>query len=111
MMTGSTTQVAGTQTTTVLFSTSGTIETQSQYYAATQLSTVTSITTSINWVVLDPVVELGLATVLLISSLIIGINVVKRSPKRGVVSCPSCGFKNSYPGKYCVGCGASLKKT
>ncbi len=111
IITESTTQVPNTQTTTVLFSTSGTIETQSQYYAATQLSTVTSTTTSITWVVVDPTVELGLAAILLIASLFIGVNVIKRSPKRGAVLCPSCGFKNSYPGKYCVGCGEPLKRT
>jgi hypothetical protein len=110
-MMGSTTQLAGTQTTTVLFSTSSTMETQSQYYAATQLSTVTSTTTSTSVSVADPLVELGLAATLLISSLVIGVNVIKQSPKRGVVSCPSCGFKNSYSGKYCVGCGESLKRT
>ncbi len=111
IVTGSTTQLAGTQTTVVLSSTSSTIQTQSQYYAATQLSTLTSATTSTSVSVADPLVELGLAATLLLSSLVIGVNVIKQSPKRGVISCPSCGFKNSHPGKYCVGCGEPLKGT
>jgi List-Bact-rpt repeat protein len=111
IITESTTQLIGTQTTTVLYSTSNTIDTQSQYYAATQLSIVTSTTTSTTVNLPDPLVELGLAATILVSTLVIGANVIKQFPKRGVISCSSCGFKNSHPGKYCLGCGEPLKRT
>jgi hypothetical protein len=58
----------------------------------------------------DPLLELSLAAVILISSLIIGVNVIKQSSRHGIVTCASCGLKNSTPGKYCVGCGEPLKR-
>jgi hypothetical protein len=58
----------------------------------------------------DPLLELGLAAIILISSLIIGINMIKQAPRGGVVTCANCGFKNSTPGKYCAGCGELLKR-
>ena len=110
MITESTTELSGTSTTTALYSTSSTINTQSQLYAVTQLSIVTSATTSTVVNVADPLVEVGLAATLLISLLVIGVNVIKHAPRHGVVACSKCGFKNSNPGKYCVGCGEPLKR-
>ena len=108
--TQSTTQLSGTQTTIVVSSTGSTTTTQTQNYEATQFSTLTTTTASTVTSISDPLLELGLAAVILISSLIIGVNVVKQSPRHGVVTCASCGFKNSTPGKYCVGCGEPLKR-
>lgn len=111
IITESTTQLSGIQITTVFYSTSNTIYTQSQSYAATQLSTVTSTDTSTIVNLPDPLVELGLAATIFVSTLVIGVSVIKIFPRRGVVSCSSCGFKNLHPGKYCLGCGEPLKKT
>jgi hypothetical protein len=108
--TQSTTQLSATQTTIMLYSTSSTTNTQTQNYAATQFLTLTTITASTIMSVPDPLLELGLAAIILISSLVIGFNVIKQFPRRRVVTCASCGFKNSTPGKYCVGCGEPLKR-
>ena len=110
MTTQSTTQLSGTQTTIVLYSTGSTTNTQTRNYATTQFLTLTTTTASTIMSLPDPLLELGLAAVILISSLIIGVNVIKQSPRHGVVTCASCGFKNSAPGKYCVGCGEPLKR-
>ena len=108
--TQSTTQLSGTRTTIVLYSTVSTTNTQTQNYAATQFLTLTTTTTSTIMSLPDPLLELSLAAVILISSLIIGVNVIKQSPRHGIVTCASCGLKNSTPGKYCVGCGEPLKR-
>jgi hypothetical protein len=108
--TQSTTQLSGTQTTIVLYSTGGTTNTQTQNYAATQFLTLTTTTASTIMSLPDPLLELSLAAVILISSLIIGVNVIKQSPRHGIVTCASCGLKNSTSGKYCVGCGELLKR-
>jgi hypothetical protein len=106
----STIQVSGTQTTTVVYSTVSTTNTQTQNYATTQFLTLTTTAASTVMSVPHPLLELGLAAIILISSLIIGVNVVKRSPRHGIVTCANCGFQNSTPGKYCVGCGEPLKR-
>ncbi len=111
IITESTTQLSGTQTTTTLYSTGSTINTQTQYYAITQLSTFTSTTTSTSLNVPDPLVELALAAIILVSSAVIGVSLIKQFPRRGIISCSNCGFKNSHPGKYCLGCGEPLKRT
>ena len=108
--TQSITQLSRTQITTVLYSTGSTTNTQTQNYVTTQFLTFTTTTGSTIMSVPDPLLELGLAAIILISSLIIGINVIKQSPRCGIVMCASCGFKNSTPGKYCVGCGELLKR-
>jgi len=108
--TQSTTQLSGTQTTITLYSTGSTTTTQTQNYATTQLLTLTTTTASTIMNVPDPLLEVGLAAVILISSIIIGVNVIRQSPRHRAVTCASCGFKNSTPGKYCVGCGEPLKR-
>jgi hypothetical protein len=109
MTTQSTTQLSGTQTTTTVSSTISTTDTQTQFSVATQLSTFITNTSSVATNLQDPFLELGLAAIILFSSLVIGFNAIKRFPPRGVITCARCGVKNSSPRKYCVGCGRPLK--
>lgn len=71
------------------------------------LTTSTNVITNIE----NPPLELGLASILAILALVLGINLVRRSrPGKGII-CSNCGFKNPFTATtFCVRCGESLKR-
>jgi len=106
--TQSTIQLSGTQTTQA-YSTVLILITQTQNLVTTQLSTFKTTSTIVTTMLGDPPLEIGLAVIILLSALLIGVNVLKQFPRRPVISCAHCGFKNSSARKYCVSCGEPLK--
>jgi hypothetical protein len=109
MSTLSVTQTGGTQTGT-LYSTSSVTTTQTQSNLVTQFWTLNTTTTSATMALVHPALEFVVAGAMLFSLLVIGINVVRRSPRGGSIVCARCGFKNSSGTKFCVGCGEPLKR-
>ena len=107
--TQSVTQIRGTET-TMISSTLGITATQTQAHLVTEFMTLSTTETSVASSLEDPSLELALAAIILLSVTMIGINAIRRSPRRGTTVCPHCGFKNSSSMKYCVGCGEPMKR-
>jgi hypothetical protein len=101
-------QVGGAETTT-LYSTANAIAGQTQTYISTQSTTLSTSTTSVVTNVENPVLELSLAAIILLSVAMIAISAVRRSASRATNVCPRCGVENSST-KYCVSCGEPLKR-
>ena len=101
-------QTGSTQTSTA-YSTTGLITTETESALITQLWTASITTTSVATTLGNPNLELTLAAVILFSILMIGISLIRRSPRRGYVTCTKCGAKNEARMKFCVNCGQSLK--
>ena len=101
----------GTTETTTIFSTSSGSVTQAQTNLVSQISNVTTNATAVTTALENPALELALASILLLSLMMIGINLVRRSGHRGSVLCSHCGFNNTYARKYCTNCGEPLKGT
>jgi hypothetical protein len=103
--------VMGTTETSTIFSTSSSAVTQTQTSLLTQTLDVTSSASSVTTVLENPLLELALACVILISLLTMGVNLIRRSGRRGAVLCSHCGFNNSSARKYCENCGQLLRGT
>ena len=101
-------QTGSTETSTS-YSTTGLVTTETESALLTQLWTVSTTSTSFATSLEDPGLEVTLAAVILFSILMIGISLIRRSPRRGFVTCAKCGAKNEASMKFCVSCGQSLK--
>ena len=105
----SVTQTGSTQT-TIAYSTSTAAETQTQLSSITEVSTLTATVALVATALQNPTLEFSLGAIILLSLMVLVIGIVRRSPRRGSVSCPNCGFRNSGRSKFCVGCGQSLRR-
>jgi len=103
-----TTQI-GSGVTTVVTSTTVAYTSQTQANVLTWFTTLSTSVTSVVTNVEDPVLELSLAAIILLSVAMIAIGAIWRSPRRGTIMCTHCGAKNSFT-KYCVSCGEPLKR-
>jgi hypothetical protein len=103
------TQTGGTQTAT-LYSTSSVTTTQTQSNLLTQFWTLSTTETSVTTALAHPALEFAVAGVILFSLIVIGVNVIRRSPRGGSIVCTHCGVNNSSSTKFCVGCGEPLKR-
>jgi hypothetical protein len=103
------TQTGGTQTAT-LYSTSSVTTTQTQSNLLTQFWTLSTTETSVTTALARPALEFAVAGVILFSLIVIGVNVIRRSPRGGSIVCARCGVRNSSGRKFCVGCGEPLKR-
>jgi hypothetical protein len=93
-----------------VYSTSGATATETQSQPSTQFTTLSTSITSVAMSLADPPLELGLAALILISVAIIGINLIRHSPRGGTIVCRRCGVENSSGAKYCVSCGEPVKR-
>jgi len=103
--------IIGMTVTSTIFSTSSSAVTQTQTNLLTQTSNVTTGATSVTMALENPLLELALACVILISLLTMGANLIRRSGHRGAALCSHCGFNNASARKYCENCGQLLKGT
>ena len=106
--TQATTQMSGVVT-AVVTSTTVSNASQTQANILTSFTTLSTSVTSVATNVENPVLELSLAAIILLSVAMIAIGAIRRSPRRATIMCPHCGVKNSST-KYCVSCGEPLKR-
>jgi rRNA maturation endonuclease Nob1 len=58
----------------------------------------------------NPPLEAALIIIILLSAMMIGAGIIRRSSRGGAVDCARCGFKNPAGVKFCENCGESLKR-
>ena len=100
----------GTTETTVFYSTTSATTTETMSMLVTQFSTISTNVTSSNLSLENPTLELTLGGIILLSVLMMGVSIMRRSSGRGTVACAHCGFKNPSRTKFCVSCGERLKR-
>jgi hypothetical protein len=108
MYTESATQQSGTAT-IVTYLTSSTTNTEIQTSAMTSFSTLTTTVPSVAMNLENPALELTLAAIIILASMVLGVSVIRQFAPRKEVTCAHCGSKAPSSTKYCVGCGETLK--
>ena len=99
----------GTSTVTGIITSTST-STQSTSYTTTLPQSAAATTTTITSVQ-NPLLEIGLAATLIISTLVTWIRLARGTSPREPIICSKCGFKNpSTAPSFCVKCGQPLKR-
>jgi hypothetical protein len=100
-----------TKTTVTVFSSSATT-TQTMAITSSTTFSLSTTTTPTTLLVENLPLELGLASIMILSALVMAVAVIRRYAPRKATVCRSCGFKNPpHAISYCVKCGESLNQS
>ena len=98
----------GETTSSTLISTTGLSVTQTETSLSTQFLTSTANAISVTTSLENPPLELALALIILISTVLIGVNLIRRSRRGRAIVCGHCSFNNPSARVYCANCGEKL---